>query len=222
MSENPNRSDDSAPDESDEERRERSFLAALDEVRTIAQNGLEYADDPYDRARYDRLLELASEQYATAFDLSPAAVRERFADEIGHATAKVGAGSTVFDDGGRILLVERADDGTWGLPAGYVDPGESPAAAAVRETREETGLDVEVVGLVDVYSRPPGEFGPHSLVSLRYLCERRGGTLTTSHETTDVRYWDLDDVPVWHKDHERAGRDAYEMWREKRESDDAR
>lgn len=192
-------------------------LTLLDEVRTIAQNGLEYAENPYDRERYDRLLALASDGYGDLFDLPPETVRARFAAEVGHATAKVGGGAAIFDDGGRLLLVERADDGTWGLPSGYVDPGESPAETAVRETREETGVEVEVVDLVDVYHRPPGRFGPHSLVSVRYLCERRGGDLTTSHETTDVRYWELDEVPVWHKDHERAARDAYEAWRTHRQ-----
>ena len=192
-------------------------LTLLDEVRTIAQNGLQYAENPYDRERYDRLLALASDGYGDLFDLPPETVRERFAAEVGHATAKVGGGAAIFDDEGRLLLVERADDGTWGLPSGYVDPGESPAETAVRETREETGAEIEVVDLVDVYYRPPGQLGPHSLVSLRYLCERRGGDLTTSHETTAVRYWELDDVPVWHKDHEGAARDAYEVWRAHRQ-----
>ena len=189
-------------------------LTLLDEVRTIAQNGLEYAEDPYDRHRYHRLLDLVSDRYGDLFDLPSKTVRERFAADVGHATAKVGGGAAVFDDAGRILLVERADDGTWGLPSGYVDPGESPAETAVRETREETGVEVEVVDLVDVYYRPPGDRSPHSLASVRYLCERHGGELTTSHETTDVRYWPLDEVPVWHQDHEAAARDAYEVWRE--------
>jgi ADP-ribose pyrophosphatase YjhB (NUDIX family) len=196
----------------DEDEDPPNVLTFLDELRAIAQNGLEYAENPYDRERYDRLLTLASEGYSDLFDLPAGAVRERFAADVGHATAKVGGGAAVFDDEGRLLLVERVDDGTWGLPCGYVDPGESPAETAVRETREETGLDIEVVGLVDVYHRPPGHLGPHSLVSVRYLCERLGGDLTTSHETTDVQYWQLDEVPVWHKDHERAARDAHRLW----------
>lgn len=193
-------------------------LTLLDEVRSIAQNGLEYAENPYDRQRYDRLLDLVSDGYGDLFDLPPETVRERFAADVGHATAKIGGGAAIFDDAGRILLVERADDGTWGLPSGYVDPGESPAETAVRETREETGLDVEVTELVDVYYRPPGHLGPHSLVSVRYLCERHGGETRTSHETTGVRHWHLDDVPVWHKDHEQAAHDAYERWSECQET----
>ncbi|SFL23632.1 ADP-ribose pyrophosphatase YjhB, NUDIX family [Halogranum rubrum] len=195
-----------------------SALAFLDELRVIAQNGLEYAENPYDRERYDRLLTLTSEGYGDLLDLPTESVRERLAADVGHATAKVGGGAAVFDDAGRVLLVERADDGTWGLPCGYVEPNESPAETAVRETREETGLDVESVELVDVYHRPPGHLGPHSLVSVRYLCERRGGELTTSHETTDVQYWHLDEVPVWHKDHEAAARDAEAVWRDRRET----
>jgi 8-oxo-dGTP pyrophosphatase MutT (NUDIX family) len=54
------------------------------------------------------------------------------------------------DEAGRILLMRKAEDGTWSLPAGAIDPGETPREAVVRETAEETGLRVEPVRLVDV------------------------------------------------------------------------
>lgn len=141
-----------------------NVLALLDELRVLAQNGLEHTDDPYDRERYERILTLTSEWYGRSVDLPPAEVRSRFAAEVGHVTPKVGADAAVFDADGRILLQRRADDGTWGLPGGFVDPDESPEETAVREAREETGLAVEPVELVDVYTRKPGEYGPHGLV----------------------------------------------------------
>jgi len=71
-------------------------------------------------------------------------LRERFLADLGHATTKVGADATVFDDNGRILLVRRADDGLWGLPAGWVEPGEHPSDTVTRELREELGVDAPV------------------------------------------------------------------------------
>jgi len=64
------------------------------------------------------------------------------------------ASVVVRDTGGSLLLVRRADDGTWCLPGGRLEPGESWAACAVRECKEETGLTVSLSGLFGVYSEP--------------------------------------------------------------------
>ncbi len=132
---------------------------------------------------------------------------------MGYVTPKVSADAAVFDDDGRILLQRRADDGTWCLPGGYLDPNESPGEAAAREAREETGLVVEPMDLIDIYTRKAGDFGPHGLVRHVYLCRVVGGELAVSHEGLDVQYLPIDDVPEWHKDHERVARDAYEYRR---------
>ena len=188
----------------------------LDELRLLAQTGLEYADDPYDEERYERILELASEWYGRAVDLPAAEVQSRFAAEVGHVTPKVSADAAVFDDEGRVLLQRRADDGTWCLPGGYADPNEAPRETAVREVREETGLDVEPADLVGVYARKAGEYGPHCLVIHVYRCAVRGGTVGSSREGESVRYRALNAVSDWHKDHESHVREAHEAWRESR------
>lgn len=181
----------------------------LDELRIIGQNGLEFADDPYDEERYDRIVELASRHYGEALELPPEEVRSRFARELGVVTPKVGAEAGVFDDDGNVLLMRRADDGRWCLPCGWVEPGESPVQTAVRETREETGLDVEPIELVDVYHLPPGDrFGPHGQIAVLYRCSVEGGTLTLSREGEALEYWSIDEVPVWHARHETFARDA--------------
>ena len=64
------------------------------------------------------------------------------------------AGVAVRDDDGRILLVQRADDGTWCLPGGHVEPGESWEQAARRECLEETGWIVHITRLLGIYSEP--------------------------------------------------------------------
>lgn len=189
------------------------LLSLLDELRILAQTGLEYADDPYDEERYERLLELASEWYGRAVDLPAEEVRSRFAAEVGHVTPKVSADAAVFDDEGRVLLQRRTDDGTWCLPGGYVEPGEAPRETVVRETREETGLRAEPNELVDVDTRKPGEYGPHGLVVHVYLCTPDGGTPEVSREGEAVGYRAVDAVSKWHKDHERHARVAHEAWR---------
>lgn len=193
-----------------------AILELLDELRVIAQNGIEYSDGPrdaYDRQRYERVLELVTDYYGRVLDAPPAAVRESLREEAGHVSAKVGAVGVVFDERGDVLTMERAGNGRWALPGGYVDPNESAEEAVVREVREETGLDVEPVELVDVYSLAPGEEGnPHSIVNVVYRCRVRGGELRLSHEGTDLAYRDPKRLPAdaWHEQNRTYAVDAAE------------
>ncbi|HJR66248.1 MAG TPA: NUDIX hydrolase N-terminal domain-containing protein [Gemmatimonadaceae bacterium] len=189
------------------------ILTLLEELQSIARTGLNYSTDPYARAHYSRLLELAATHYGRALDLPAQDVRARLQGELGSITPKVGADAAIFDDQGRILLVERSDDRCWGLPAGWVDPNEAPVDTVRREAREELALEVEPVQLVDVMFRPASaHWGPHAVVSIVYLCEVRGGEIALSHEVVGARFWTIEDVPVWHKDHLKFAKAAQAVW----------
>jgi ADP-ribose pyrophosphatase YjhB (NUDIX family) len=193
------------------------WLTVLDEVRAIAQTGLHYSTDPYDRERCTRLLELATRGYAEALDLPEPEVRARLARDLGYQSAKVGADAAIFDDEGRILLVHRSDDLRWGLIAGWVDPGETPKVTVVREVHEEVGLEVTGFELVDVVGRPAGtEFGPHAVVSVLYLCTVAPGPVTISHEAVAAGYHHPEDVDEWHANHRQLAEIARDAWRARR------
>lgn len=184
------------------------LLALLDELRVIAENGLEYADDPYDEERYRRIRDLVAKHYGRTLDLPEETVRERLAGELGHVTPKVGATAVVVDGDGRVLTMRRPAGG-WCLPGGNADPGEGPEETVIREVREETGLDVEPVELVDAYELPPGSgYDPHGAVTLLYRCERVGGELELSHEGEALDWRRPDEIDDWFSDHERYARDA--------------
>lgn len=190
------------------------ILPLLDELQTIARNGLNFTTNPYDRERFERLLALATKYYGQALDLPPAEVRKRLVGELGYITPKVGAEAAIFDAEGRILLVRRSDDGRWCLPCGWVEPNESPEEAAVRETREETGLEVRSQRLVDVFTRKPNTgYGPHTAMAVLYLCEVVGGTPhSQSPEITEVRYWRINEVLGWHELHQQYAEAASAAW----------
>ncbi|WDZ86382.1 NUDIX hydrolase [Micromonospora cathayae] len=105
----------------------------------------------------------------------------------------------VRDDRGRVLLIQRTDNGLWSLPSGGQEIGESVAQTAVRETHEETGISVEVTGLVGVYS-DPGHVIEYSDGEVRQqfsLCFRAvpvGGEPTPSDESSDVRWVARDEL----------------------------
>jgi 8-oxo-dGTP pyrophosphatase MutT (NUDIX family) len=184
-------------------------LALFDELQAMARIGLTYATDPYDRERYQRLLELVSEGYGEALSLPPEAVRARLAADLGYVTSKVGADGAIFDDSDRMLAVQRADDHRWGLVSGWVDVGEDPAVTVVREIGEEIGLTATVDALVDVFGRQASaDHGPHGAVAVVYLCSVEPGELTLAHEVVDAGYRDIDSVDRWHKNHEDYARAA--------------
>ncbi len=191
------------------------LLTLLDELQVIARNGLYYSTNPYDRERYERLMELAVRFYGQSLDLPPAEVRTRLSGELGYITPKVGADAAIFNQAGEILLELRADDKRWCLPCGWVEPSESPMQAAVREAKEEVGLDIRPLQLVDVFFRPAGAYErAHSLIAVVYLCEIVGGTLELCHEVLDARYWPIDAVTEWHANHHEYALKAQAVWQQ--------
>jgi ADP-ribose pyrophosphatase YjhB (NUDIX family) len=189
------------------------ILPLLEKIQAIAKNGLTFAKDFYDRERYEKLLELADEYTGLALDLPAAEIRKRHARELGPITPKLGADAAIFDDQGKILLMLRTDNRRWCMPCGLQDVGESPEECAIREAREETGLEVRTVDLVGVFTRlPRAEYMPFTLVSVVYLCEVIGGELHSSHEDLGLQYWNLEDVPAWHGDQETQARVAHQKW----------
>jgi len=186
----------------------------LEELKAIAHNGLQYAANPYDRQRYERLMALATQNYSELLDVPAETIRAQFARELGVITPKVGTDAAIFNERGEILLMERSDGSGWCLPCGFVEPGESPAEGIIRETREETGLEIRIVRLVGIFTRKPSEkYGPYTILSVVHLCEIISGELTLSHEGSALRYWPINEVTDWHGIHETNARAAYEVWK---------
>jgi ADP-ribose pyrophosphatase YjhB (NUDIX family) len=189
-----------------------SIAEFLEELRSIAQLGLCYTQDPYDRERYERLLELAAVEYGKLSGLPDAEIGQRFRAELGHVTPKVGVDAAVFSRDGRVLLIRRVDDNLWCLPCGWAELGETPEESIRREVWEETGIEVEVESLIDVFTRLPGASGPHTSYHLLYHCIPTGGALSSSAEASKVGYHDYRKVTEWHVDHRQRAERAYQFW----------
>jgi ADP-ribose pyrophosphatase YjhB (NUDIX family) len=112
---------------------------------------------------------------------------------------RLGCSAAIFDEGGRVLLTRRADNGQWCLPGGGVESGESAAEACEREVFEETGLRVRVRRLVGVYSHPDQlviypDGNKAFIVALHFTAEVVGGEPGLSNETTDFGYFTVEEV----------------------------
>ena len=103
---------------------------------------------------------------------------------------QLGAFCIISDHSGHVLLSHRRDLDLWNLPGGGVEQDETPWDAAIREVREETGLEVEVERLVGIYSKP-GRNG----ITLCFECIITGGSLQVSDEADEHRYFALKNLP---------------------------
>jgi ADP-ribose pyrophosphatase YjhB (NUDIX family) len=120
----------------------------------------------------------------------------RFGDRIGRlGQITFGCSALVLDDSGtKVLLTRRTDNGRWCLPGGRLDPGESAAETCVREVLEETGLEVEIVRLIGLYSNPHrlveyADGNRRQIVAAHFLVRTIGGALQLSDETTAYGYF---------------------------------
>lgn len=112
----------------------------------------------------------------------------------GELVISAGVDAIVRNDAGEILLIRRSDGGTWDLPGGAVEPGETPAAAVLREVREETGLDVRIVCVAGVFggatfrhTYPDGH--RVEAFSVTFECAIAGGKLrSTDGEASEFRF----------------------------------
>jgi ADP-ribose pyrophosphatase YjhB (NUDIX family) len=199
------------------------LVALADEVRALASNGLQWAQNEYDRARYDRLLAVAAEMLAMA-DTRPAPeIEQVFRGNLGARSPLVGVDAAVFDEGGRMLLVQRVDNGRWCMPGGLADVGESPAQAAEREVWEETGLHVEARRLVGVFDGRVSlgwPAGAAHLYHIAFICERVGGRLALSNETTAFGYFTEEEATALplHRGHAFRIPVAFRVYRREREA----
>jgi ADP-ribose pyrophosphatase YjhB (NUDIX family) len=106
---------------------------------------------------------------------------------------KVAVGTIIRDQESRIVLVRRAIEpgyGKWVFPGGYVDRGEQVHIAAVREAREEAGLDVRLERLVNIYSYPG-----RAPVIIVYAASIVGGTLECDEEGLEARFFHAHEIP---------------------------
>ncbi|HYM44144.1 MAG TPA: NUDIX hydrolase [Steroidobacteraceae bacterium] len=166
------------------------------QVQAIAQNGLAFSRDPFDRERYLQLQELAATMLSTELEAPLTAARAIWKDEAGYATPKVDVRGGVFR-GDEVLLVRERSDGRWTLPGGWADVNDAPSEAVAREILEESGYRARVLKLAALVdkNRHPHPPGIHHIYKLFFLCELTGGSPAASGETDAVGFFRVAALP---------------------------
>lgn len=185
----------------------RDLLRWSEALAGVARTGLGFTESLYEQERFQEVLKVAA-------DMSVAASRQAgegpVADELvqewmkavgrgvpGYVTPKVAVGAVVGNDHGELLLVKRADSGIWLYPTGWADVGYSASEVAVKEVREETGVEVEPVRLIAVLDGLRLGFTRIPLYSLVFHCRAVGGELACHPlECADIGWFAEDRLPT--------------------------
>lgn len=165
-------------------------------LQSIAQAGLAYGENEYDRERYHEVRLIAAEMIASEMNLPLDTVQKYFCNESGYQTPKIDTRAAVFKDE-KILLVHEKN-GTWSLPGGWCDVDQSVASNAVKETKEEAGLDVyadKIIAVQDWRKHNACNL-PYGVIKIFVLCKTIGGEFSENIETIGAQYFKKSELPV--------------------------
>ena len=166
------------------------------ELQSLAQAGLYYTKNEYERERYRRIREIAAEMLAHQAEIPLPQVEKLFCCETGYQTPKLDTRAAIFR-GEKILLVQE-NNGTWSLPGGWVDVHVSVGENVIKEVREEAGLDVTADLVIAVQDRDKHNQPVFAckICKIFVLCTERGGHFEKNSETIDSGYFGLEELPV--------------------------
>lgn len=165
------------------------------ELQSLAQAGLTYGKDVYDRERYERIREISAEMVAYKTEIPLDKVKDLFCNETGYQTPKLDTRAAIFKDN-KILLVKE-NNGTWSLPGGWVDVNVSVKENTIKEVREEAGLDVTADRLIAVQDRSKHNLPlyAYGVCKIFVLCTVTGGHFQKNIETTGYGYFSENELP---------------------------
>ena len=195
-----------------------------DQLRHIAAMGLHFSQNRYDLDNYRTVQDVAMAMLALVTGESLNEMEPLRAPVFSRPTPMTVADAAVIDAAGRILLIQRADNGKWAMPGGALEVGETPAEGAIRETLEETGVATKAVALVGIHdSRLCGTETRHHLYHLLFLCRplNKGEVGEASHaiEVLDVGWYAEDALPEeLDPGHVNRIPEAYRVWYGSREA----
>jgi ADP-ribose pyrophosphatase YjhB (NUDIX family) len=166
------------------------------EIQALSQTGHYYAENDYHRQRYQRLSEIAAEIISEHSQLAYPELVELFISQSGYATPRVDVRGAVFQEGKILLVRERRDNG-WTMPGGWADVGDVPSEAAEREVFEEAGFEVDAVKVIGIYdANRSGPLEIFHAFKIVFLCKVLGGESQTSSETSEVRFFSREELPI--------------------------
>ena len=175
--------------------KQKQWLDWAVELQALAQAGLHYGKDIYDRERYMRIRKIAAEMVSAGSGLPQDLVMDLFCCESGYQTPKLDTRAAIFQED-KILLVKESN-GKWSLPGGWVDVNTSVMENTIKEVREEAGLEVQADRIIAVQDREKHNqpVYAHKICKIFVLCTPLGGQFQPNSETLESNYFPLESLP---------------------------
>ena len=173
------------------------FLNDIKQLKNIADLGLLYANDPFDRERYTELHAICLKMMSQLTDTPLSKIANFYAPITDYPTPKVDIRALVLNNDNQILLARERSDGRWSLPGGWADIGLTAREVAAKEVFEETGLTVSPTRLLAVFDKKCHPHPPQAYYVYKFiiLCHYVSGDLRATHDILDVGYFDSDNLP---------------------------
>jgi ADP-ribose pyrophosphatase YjhB (NUDIX family) len=175
---------------------ETGLLDEIKRLKAIADIGLLFSNNPFDKERY---LELQNLSYrllnkVSGHDLD--ILKEVFPTAKDYPTVKVDIRGLVLNND-KVLLVQESADGRWSLPGGWADIGYTPKEVVIKECKEEAGLDVAPRALLAVFDKRSHGHPPQGyyVYKMAFYCEAVTFELNKGFDILDVQYFDIDKLP---------------------------
>ncbi|MEA1875610.1 MAG: NUDIX hydrolase N-terminal domain-containing protein [Bacteroidota bacterium] len=172
-------------------------LLLLKKIQSLCEQGQHFAHNEFDLQRYKEIELIVFELLKTNFQTQVEKIPLLMTEKNGYKTPKVDIRAVVFDDKHKILLVKEKADGKWSLPGGWADVGYTPTEIAIKETREEAGIEVDAGRLIAVLDKREHSH-PEDLYYIYKIfieCIYVGSAETDFMETDDVDYFGADELP---------------------------
>ena len=181
---------------------QKELLNNVNRLKALADTGLIYASNEYDRERYTELQELSFQLLSTISGHSIDHLKGCFPLVKDYPTAKVDIRGMVLSPDKKILFVKESLDGKWSLPGGWADVGFSPKEAIVKEFKEETGLIVNPQRLLAVFDKKMHAHPPQAcyVYKMVFYCEAISSQIEKGFDVLDVQYFGIEELPELSED----------------------
>jgi ADP-ribose pyrophosphatase YjhB (NUDIX family) len=172
------------------------WLYWASELQSIAQAGLTFCENNYDRDRYEKIKNIVIEILHEYTEMDHKKIKELFASETGYQTPKVDIRASVFKDN-KILMVKEKVDGAWALPGGWADVNSSVSESAIRECREEAGALVKPKRIIAIHmgNKHNNHNFPFTIYKIFVECELVENSFKENTETLDAQFFESDKLP---------------------------
>lgn len=166
-------------------------------IQALAEIGLEFSQNTFDRERYDELHEISLQILSQITDIPVEKIVPVIQDKDGYKTPKTDVRAVVFNENDQILLIQEKADNRWAMPGGWADIGYTPGEVAVKECFEEAGLKVETSKLLAVLDKQKQNMPPafDYVYKIFLLCRKLDDSISVGIETIDVGWFDENNLP---------------------------